>query len=74
MANFVYSQSFCQKSAERKSPKNFFFIFLTWDTNPGFTSNKPTHYLLDSDFKNRNLGEEIQVLISRFDEGVCPGA
>ena len=49
---FIYFQSFCQKSAERKSPKKFFlfifhFLWLTWDTNPGFTSNKPTHYLLD---------------------------
>ena len=23
------------------------FSCLIWDTNPGFTSNKPTHYLLD---------------------------
>ena len=42
---------FCQKSAERKSPRKYFFHIsfwcLTWDTNPGFTSNKPTHYLLD---------------------------
>ena len=37
---FIYLQSFCQKSAERKSPKKYFFIFhfwwLIWDTNPGF--------------------------------------
>ena len=38
MAVFIYSQSFCQKSAERKSPKKY--------SNPGFSSNKPTHYLL----------------------------
>ena len=25
--NFIYSQSFCQKSAERKSPKKYFFKF-----------------------------------------------
>ena len=25
--SFIYSQSFCQKSAERKSPKKYFFIF-----------------------------------------------
>ena len=25
--NFIYSQSFCQKSAEIKSPKKYFFIF-----------------------------------------------
>ena len=44
---FIYSQSFYQKSAEGK----FFFITsfwcLIWDTNPGFTSNKPTRNLLD---------------------------
>ena len=46
--NFIYSQSFFQKSAYRKSPKNYFlFIFhfdaSNRDTNPGFTSNKSTH-------------------------------
>ena len=49
--NFIYSQSFCQKSAERKSPKKYFFRIsfwcLVWDLNPGFSSNKPTHYILD---------------------------
>ena len=40
---------FMAESAERKSlKKNFFVIFLmAWSWNPGFTSNKPTHYLLD---------------------------
>ena len=48
---FIYSQSFCKKSAERKSPKKYFsyFIFDDW---PGiwtqaFASKKPTHYILD---------------------------
>ena len=28
---------------------------LAWDSNPGFSSNKPTHYLLDhGDFERRN--------------------
>ena len=39
------SQSFCQKSAERKSLKKYFLYF--GGSNPGFTPNKPTHYLLD---------------------------
>ena len=26
--NFIYSQSFCQKSAERKSPKKYFSYFV----------------------------------------------
>ena len=46
-----YSQRFCQKSAERKSLKKYFFRISFWcltgDTNPGFTANKSTHYLLD---------------------------
>ena len=52
MAIFVYAQSYCQKCSERKLPKKYFFFHIsfwcpTWDANPGFTSNKPTHYLLD---------------------------
>ena len=51
--NFIYSQCYCQKSAERKSPKKYFSYFvlmlccLAWNSNLGFLSNKPTHYLLD---------------------------
>ena len=50
--NFIYSQSLCQKSAERKLPKKYFLYFvliwcLAWDSNPGFSFNEPTHYLLD---------------------------
>ena len=55
MAIFIDSQSFCQKSAERKSPKKYFSYLiwcLAWESNPGFSSNKSTHYLLDhGDFK-----------------------
>ena len=51
MAIFIYFQSFCQKSTERKSPKKYFLYFV-FDAWPGartqaFASNKPTHYLLD---------------------------
>ena len=48
--NFIYSQSFCQKSAERKSLKKYFSYFVLMSRlglDPGFSSNKPTHYLLD---------------------------
>ena len=53
---FIYSQSFCQKSAERKSPKKYisYFIFDDWPgiRTQALTSNKPTHYRLDhGDFK-----------------------
>ena len=38
--NFIYSQSF------------FFILFccLAWGSNPGFTSNKPTYYVLDCQY------------------------
>ena len=45
-SSVTYCQSFCQKYAQRKSPKKYIFFFLfrclTWDTSPCFTSNKPT--------------------------------
>ena len=51
MTIFIYSQSFCRKSAEKKSSKKYFsyflFLCLAWGSNPGFSSNKPTHYPLD---------------------------
>ena len=43
----IYSQSFCQKSVERKSAKNIFSYFVLMpdgDTNPCFTSNKLLGY------------------------------
>ena len=56
--NFIYSQSFCQKSAERKSPKKY-FSYLVLMSGLGlelwiFSSNKRTHYLQHhGDFKLR---------------------
>ena len=52
MAGLVYSHSFGQKPAERKSPKKYFLFVFRSDDWPGirtraFTSNKPTQYLLD---------------------------
>ena len=50
--NFIYSHCFCQKSAERMTPKKYFFhtLFswrcLKWWLNRGLKSNKPTHYIL----------------------------
>ena len=35
---FIYSLSFCQKSAERKSPKKYFHIFVLM-SNSALTSN-----------------------------------
>ena len=37
---------------------------LTWDTNPGFTSNKPTHYLLEhGDF---HFGKNLLNIFSNY--------
>ena len=51
MAIFINCQRFCQKSAERgnRQRNTFCILFwcLTWGSNLGFTSKKPTHYLLD---------------------------
>ena len=49
MATLIYFQSFCQKSAERGNRRRNTFRTLFWCLawNPGFSSNKPTHYLLD---------------------------
>ena len=59
MAIIIYSQSFCKKSAERKSPQKFFFVFC-FDVWPGARTrayNKPTSlhlnyllYLIMGDF------------------------
>ena len=57
---FIYSQSFCQKFAERKSPSKYISYF-NFDDWPGirthaFVSNKPTYYLLDHvNFLSTNL-------------------
>ena len=66
--NFIFIQSFCQKSADRKSPKKYFsFWCLTKDTNSGLTSNKPTNYLLDySDFNRIRISLEIISFLNKW--------
>ena len=42
-SNFIYSQYFCHKSAERYRRRNTFcilFCCLAWGSKPGFTSDK----------------------------------
>ena len=65
----IYSRSFCQKSAENKSPKKYFFflyIIFHFDAWPGLRTRvlcliKQTHCLTDNgDFKS------IYRIISRF--------
>ena len=56
-------------------PKKYFrisFWCLAWDSNPGFSSNKPTHYLLDHGNFSYNLHDgtfafEILTKDLRFD-------
>ena len=42
IAIYIYSQSFCQKSAERKSPKKYFFYFILMS---GLANTLPTRLL-----------------------------
>ena len=40
----------------RRNTFHILFWRLAWGSNPGFTSNKPTHYLLDyGEFNNDNI-------------------
>ena len=61
------SQSFCQKSAERKSPEKYFLYFVLMSGlgfEPGFSSNKPTHNLLDhGDFEHTYIHTYILAMI-----------
>ena len=56
MAVLIYSQIFTRNLLRGNRRRNTFCIFfrcLAWVSNLGFTSNKPTHDLLDyGDFKN----------------------
>ena len=55
-------------SAERKSPKKYFSYFdLMSGSNPGFSSSKPIHYLLDhGDF----ITGRLKSLIGKFEVAV----
>ena len=75
-ANLFDSQSFCQKSAERKSPKKYFscFIFDDWPgiRTQAFASNKPTHYLLDyGDLLGRIFSEWFEWFIKIYSLSSC---
>ena len=52
-------------NAERKSPKNYFLYFVLMSGlgfNPGFMSNKPTHYLLSYGDFNQRRGNHLEKL------------
>ena len=69
----IYSQSFCQKSAERKSLKKYFFVFR-FDDCPGirtqaFASKKPTHYILDhGDFYSEKANKQRHSKFALYSE------
>ena len=46
----------------RRNTFHISFRCLTWISNPGFTSNKPTHYLLDYGDINIKKPEALEVL------------
>ena len=47
----------------RRNTFRISFWCLAWDSNPGFSSNKPTHYLLDhGDFKLTNIQTYIYII------------
>ena len=68
---------FARNQLRRNRRRNTFrisFWCLAWGSNPGFSSNKPTHYLLDyGDFihgLNFLLGDDSS---SDFYNGICLG-
>ena len=49
----VFARNLLREIRRRNIFFHFSFSCLTWYTNPSFTSNKPTHYLLDyGDFRS----------------------
>ena len=48
---YFYAQSFLPEICWEEIAEEILFVFcfwcLAWGSNPGFSSNKPTHYLLD---------------------------
>ena len=66
---FLFLPAICWKEIAEEI---FFFHIsiwcLTWDTNPGFGPNKPTHYLLDHDFFRSPQKQRNQLLCRFFRE------
>ena len=58
MAVLLYSQSFCQKSAEKKSPREILFVFL-FDVWPGA---RTMSFRLDyGDFKKSEIAKVFKL-------------
>ena len=54
MAIVIYSQSFCQKSVKRKSPKKYIFFVFRFDVRPGIR-NRALHLISPLAAKLRRL-------------------
>ena len=75
MAIFIYSQSFCQKSAERKSPRNTFCILLDiklgLDIKPGARTlalrliSQPTTYYTTATHADAEFPESRDITLAR---------
>ena len=77
MAGSFYSQSFWHKSAERKSPKKYFFVLISeLGLEPWLSSNKPTlQILLFSVPSSHLVGEKTQLQPVRVpDNLLCTGS
>ena len=68
IAIFHFLSEFLPEICWEKIAQEILFVFLFWclacDSNPGFTSNKPTHYLLEYGEKN------IETLVKETKDGV----
>ena len=80
MAIFIYIQSFCQFLLRGNRRRNTFcilFLCLTWGSNLSFSSNKPTHYLLDHGdlgdlfYGNSTIGCKWSYAVKGDKEEIC---
>ena len=67
---FILLSEFLPEICWEKIAEEILFVF--WGSNPGFTSNKPTHYLLDYGDFNFYLQFYITLGSSAGGSGDCP--
>ena len=66
--NFISHSDFLPEFCWEEIAEKIFFVFrfwcLAWNSNPSYSSNKPTHYLLDHDDFNPLTGITIYFSIT----------